>query len=172
VNRPVLSIDPGSKRTGWAVLTQREQLLQAGLLTGDKTTDPAKFRIAAMCWGLCELLDEWQPGTVLIEWSSGHVGRRRHKGGGAGLAVYGIAIGALWQVAVAWSTSGESRERQVRVRCIEENLWTNRVPKEDRVATIAQRFREYHSEDDPGGDVADAIGLGLWWTKQQSLVSV
>jgi hypothetical protein len=169
VNDPVLSIDPGSKRTGWAVLTQREQLLQAGVLTGDKTADPAEFRIAAMCRGLRELLDEWQPGTVLIEWSSGHVGRRRHKGGGAGLAVYGIAIGALWQVAVAWARSCKP---PAQVRCIEENLWTNRVPKEDRIAAIAQRFREYHSEDDPGGDIADAIGLGLWWTKQQSLVSV
>jgi len=67
VSDPILSIDPGSKRTGWAVLTQREQLIQAGVLTGDKTTDPAEFRIAAMCRGLRELLDEWQPGTVLIE---------------------------------------------------------------------------------------------------------
>ena len=25
---------------------------------------------------------------------------------------------------------------------------------------------------DPGGDIADAIGLGLWWTEQQSLASV
>lgn len=169
MSRLVLSIDPGSKRTGWAVLTQREQLLQAGVLTGDKTTDPAEFRIAAMCRGLRELLEEWQPGTVLIEWSSGHVGRRRHNGGGAGLAVYGIAIGALWQVAVVWSTLGEPRERQARVRCIEENLWTNRVPKEDRVAAVAQRFREYRIEDDPGGDVADAIGLGLWWIRELAI---
>jgi len=172
VNRPILSIDPGSRRSGWAVLTLREQLLQAGVLTGDKTADPAEFRIAAQCHDLRRLLDEWQPGMVLIEWSSGHAGRRRHKGGGAGLAVYDIAIGALWQVAVAWSTSGGPHERQTRVRCIEENVWACRTPKEDRIAAIAQRLRAYRPEDDPGGDIADAIGLGLWWTKQQSLVSV
>lgn len=167
MNGPVLSIDPGSKRTGWAVLTQREQLLQAGLLTGDKGIDHAEFRITAMCRGLHELLEEWQPETVLIEWSSGHVGRRRHKGGGAGLATYGIAIGGLWQVAVAWARSCEP---PAQVRCIEENLWTNRVPKEDRVVAVAQRFREYRIEDDPGGDIADAIGLGLWWIRELTIV--
>jgi len=142
------------------------------VLTGDKTTDPAELRVAAMCRGLRELLDEWQPGTVLIEWSSGHVGRRRHKGAGAGLAVYGIAIGALWQVAMAWSTSGEPRERQAQVCCLKENLWTNGVPKEDRIAAVAQRFREYRIEDDPGGDIADAIGLGLWWIRGLAIVPI
>jgi len=95
------------------------------------------------------------------------VGRRRHKGGGAGLAVYGSAIGALWQVAVARARYCES---PTRVRCIEENLWTNRVPKEDRVVAVAQRFREFRIEDDPGGDIADAIGLSLWWIREQAIV--
>lgn len=167
MNDPVLSIDPGSKRTGWTVLTQREQLLQVSVLTGDKTTDPAEFRIAAMCRGLRELLDEWQPGAVLIEWSSGHVGRQRHRGAGAGLVVYGIAIGALWQVVVAWARSCEP---PAQVCCIEENLWTNRVPKEDHIAAIVQRFREYRIEDDPCGDIADAIGLGLWWVRELAIV--
>ncbi len=163
----IFSIDPGSKRTGWAVLTEHEQLLQAGILTGSKGTDPAEFRIAAMCKDLRALLDEWKPDTVLLEWSSGHVGQRRHHGGGAGLAVYGIAIGALWQTAVQWSMSDG---RAAVVRCIDENVWTNKVRKEDRTLAVAQHFPQYHVEEDPGGDIADAIGLGLWWAMERALV--
>ena len=172
MNGPAFAIDPGSKKTGWAVLTEREQLVSAGLLTGDKTTDSAELRIRAMCRGLVFLLDEWQPGTVLIEWSSGHVGRRRHQGGGAGLAVYGIAIGALWQTAESWATTGEAESGgpRARVCCIAENLWTNRVPKADRLTAVAQQFPAYRVEDDPGGDVGDAIALGVWWCKEQQLV--
>jgi hypothetical protein len=44
------------------------------------------------------------------------------------------------------------------------------VPKEDRIAAVAQWFRAYHIKDDPGGDVADAIGLSLWWIRELAIV--
>ncbi len=165
MTKVVFSLDPGSRRSGWAVFTQAGQLVQAGVLTPDKTRHCPPLRIGRMCDDLRRLLDEYEPAEVLIEWASGHVGRRRHKGKGAGLAIYGAAVGALWQTVVAWADG-----RATAVRCINENTWTNGVPKQARIVWLSQSFAEYAPEKDPGGDVGDAIGLALWWLKERAVV--
>jgi hypothetical protein len=169
MNGPIFAIDPSSTRTGWAVMQPPERLLQAGLLLPSKTRAASEFRVETMCRDLRELLDEWQPAVVVIEWTSGKVNVRRHGGAGAGLAIYGIAIGALWQTAVIWATSVESCECLARVQCVEENQWTCGTLKQRRMAAVQCQFPEYRNAIDPGGDIADAIGLASWWLKEHTV---
>lgn len=157
----ILAIDPSSSMTGYAVLNEQERLLEAGLLKPNKQRDPPAERIAAMCGDLWTLLDHTEPAAVVIEWTSGHVGQKRHQGGGAGLSVYGIAIGAIWQTAVHWAASHP--KRKTRIELINENDWTGGKPKPERTGMIARLYPQYELASDPGGDVADAIGLGRWW---------
>jgi len=166
----VFSLDPGSIRTGWAVMQFPEQLIEAGLILPDKVRAESEFRIAAMCRDLRQLLNKWQPETIVIEWTSGKVGRRRHKGGGAGLAIYGISIGALWQTCEAWRCSLPIEQQlDVKILLIRENVWTNSILKSDRAAAVASLFPEYKVEQDTGGDIADALGLGLWYLRERKV---
>ena len=164
----LLAVDPSSTRTGWAVLALSGQLRQAGILNPDKARVAAEFRVADMARDLRELLDEWQPVVVVIEHTSGKVGLNRHGGAGAGLAIYGFAIGALWQTAADWQRSlpAEAQARTM-VKLITENEWTRGIPKEKRQAAVAAEFTAYDPSADPGGDIADAIGLGLWYTRER-----
>jgi hypothetical protein len=166
----VLALDPGSYRTGWAVLDYSEQLHQAGLLTPDKMRAPSYLRINRICDDLRQLLTEWQPASIVIEWTSGKVGRRRHKGNGAGLAVHGAATGAIWREAEAWWRSLEAEQQnETSIILTAENSWTNGVPKPDRLAGIAAVFNQYDQALDKAGDIGDAIGLALWHIRERRL---
>jgi len=166
----ILSIDPGSVRTGWALMKPPEQLIKAGLLLPDKQTAPSEFRIDAMCRSLWTLLNYWQPKTIIIEWTSGKVGKKRHHGGGAGLAVHGAATGALYRECVAWLRwQPPQNQLETKVQVVRENVWTRQVPKADRQAAIAQMFPAYSIKEDPGGDIADAIGLAIWYQREQTV---
>ena len=163
----VLALDPGSIQSGWAVLDRGERLIEAGVLKPDKASAASFYRIEGMCNDLVQLLSEWEPGTIVIEWTSGKVGRRRHKGQGAGLAVHGAATGALWQAVEGWRWSlPAERQNETIILPIPENEWTNSVPKPDRLAGIATVFPQYDIRQDARGDIGDAIGLGLWYLRE------
>lgn len=166
----ILALDPSSTTTGWALLDRSERLLQGGVIKPHKQQCEAQYRIGQMCVDLRQLLSELGPETILIEWPSGHVGRKRHHGGGAGLSVYGAACGALWQVCEAWVRSLPSdRQSVTEVELVLESDWTRSVPKPDRVAGIAGRFKEYEPGQDSGGDLADAIGLAVWFLTEHRM---
>lgn len=154
----LLAIDPSSTKTGYAVMVDRVTLLDAGFLKPGKTRNPAIMRIKEMIEQLVEVLDEWQPGKVLIESPSAHVNIGRHHGAGAGLAVYGFAAGAIWAACCA----------RVDTKAIDAQLWTCGVPKLKRQKNICMAFpQQYNPEKDRGGDIADAIGLACWWFGRQ-----
>jgi hypothetical protein len=177
MSQKFFSLDPGSKQTGWAVLDGQEKLLDAGLLLPSRSRDDAAARLAAMKQDLWNLLDKHLPGAVVIEWTSGKVNRGRHGGAGAGLAIYGVAVGALWQVCEFW-VQARLAFHAARVVLVPENTWTMGRPKQrqsqrhtlSRVDLIERRFPNYVPEKDPGGDVADAIGLNLWYQRQQRML--
>ena len=172
----MFSLDPGSQRSGWAVMGPEQKLIEAGLLLPSRTRDDAAERIRAMKQDLLMLLDQYQPDVIVMEWTSGKVVRSRHGGGGAGLPIYGVAVGALWQVCEQWAGRCLA-ENPCQVVLIPENEWTAGRPKfgpskrgrsgPSRVDIIAGMFKEYDREKDPGGDVADAIGLNLYYQRQQ-----
>lgn len=151
----LLALDPSSKRTGYAVLNERGAILDAGYLTPDHATDSPIRRIERMAIEAQAIGSEGVD-AVVIEITSGHVGKR-HKGHGAGLAVYGMAVGAIW---------GAFRfGRTVRLYEVAENVWTKGRPKATRRNELALRYPKYAQvmAKDGGGDVADAIGLGQWF---------
>ena len=164
----ILSLDPSSKRSGWAALTLDGQLLEAGVLTPDKARVASERRIGAMCRDLEELLDQIRPTIIVIEWPSGHVGANRHKGGGAGLSVYGAAVGGLWREAEAWKRAQPADDQaRILIQLVTETQWTAGIPKGRRQAAMACEYPTYDPELDPGGDVSDALGLGLWWCRER-----
>jgi len=170
MNDLILSIDPGSLRTGWALMKPPEHLVKAGLLLPNKQTAPSEFRIDAMCRSLWTILNYYQSKIILVEWTSGKVGKRHGSGGGAGLAVHGAATGALWREVVAWIRYRPPQiQLETDIVLIRENEWTRGVPKQDRAFSIAAMFPEYKIEDDPGCDIADAIGLAVWYMREQAV---
>lgn len=168
MNDVVFAIDPGSLRTGWAVLQAPERLVEAGLLLPDKTTAPSEFRINSMCRDLWLLLNEHRPKVILVEWTSGKLNARRHQGSGQGLAVHGAATGALWRECLAWRRSPRAKQQlEVKVILVRENDWTRGVPKQDRIRAVANMFPIYKPTNDGGGDIADAIALSVWYLHER-----
>jgi hypothetical protein len=160
----VIALDPSSRICGYAVLSRRRALVDAGSITPAARGDASWDRIHGMCDDLVTLLDLHEPGTILIEWTKGKVNKKRHGGLGAGLAVYGCGVGAIARECVRWARTRTG----VVVVPIFENDWTRGQPKHDRQLAIAAAYPDYapHLAADDGGDIADAIGLADWWLKE------
>ena len=81
--------------------------------------------------------------------------------------MHGAATGALWQAAEAWRRALPAEQQsETQILLITENLWTNGVPKWDRLTGIAAVFNQYNPKQDRTGDIGDAIGLALWHIKE------
>lgn len=165
----LLSLDPSSTRTGYALYrwdeaSAGETLAEAGYLKPRAADTPLK-RIRAMAADFREMLAEISPDVVVIEWTSGKVNRRRHKGGGAGLSIYGGAAGYI-------ICEADRAMPAAAIFTPLENDWTNGVEKEKRQDFIAALYPAYaaHMAKDGGGDVADAIGLARWWIATEGRV--
>jgi len=163
MNELILSLDPSSTIVGFAFLRIDAGLVRAGVIEPAKRAEPSYRRILSMRIDLRGLLDEYKPGTILIEWTKGKVGRRHH-GRGAGLAVYGCGVGAIATEAEHWAEANDAE-----VEAILENDWTRGVPKNTRQIAIANLYQEYRIGNDPGGDIADAIGMAVWWLRRRVL---
>jgi hypothetical protein len=152
-----LTLDPSSTRTGYAAWNDDWSLREAGYFGPTRMKDIALDRIDAMIRDLEHFVVEKRPRLIVIEIPSGKVGSGQRRGAGASLTIYGFAAGAVY----AWCRTLSG----VDVRTATERAWTNRVPKAKRAKLIAMEFPQYAKamELDGGGDVADAIGLGLWF---------
>lgn len=151
----LLAIDPSSSCSGYAVMSDERTLIECGKLKPTRAKDGPNTRIRTMVNEALQLIAEHQPDWVVVEDTSGKVARRHGGGGGAGLAIYGKAVG--------WFICQMEQRMPGRVTCVVENLWTRGVSKPKRQAFIASLYRPYDPKQDTGGDVADAIGLGRWW---------
>ncbi len=159
----ILALDPSSQKTGYALLTPAGTLTEHGLLKPRRIRDDANARIDAMVFSLREIVAEYAPDAIIIEDTSGKVGAR-HKGNGAGLAIHGKAVGRLHQAAI------DALGEKGRVVMVLENDWTRRTPKAVRQNRAAYLFPDYKPAADKGGDMADAIMLGVWWINRQRFV--
>lgn len=137
---------------------------------GDNPKAGSEIRIADMCNGIWSLLNYWLPGVVILEWCTGKVGRRHGTGGGAGLAVYGASCGALWREVCAWLRyQPPEKELITKIILINENTWTRGINKRDRQIAIADLFPGYRIEQDGGADLADAIGLAVFYQREKTV---
>lgn len=150
----IVSFDPSSTICGYAVIeTIGMKVLEAGLLKPDRVADPANDRIRAMVRDAAALVAEQDPSLIVIEDTTGKVARR-HGGSGAGLAIYGKAIG--------WLASTCERIRPGQVRLVLENEWTGGAPKSRRFLHIQAMAIGLDFSGDKGGDARDAVGVGLY----------
>lgn len=156
----ILAIDPSSTCTGYAVL-RGPSLVEAGVLR-PRVRLAANDRVRAMAADFATLLADHRPDVVVVEDTSGKVARRHGAGGGAGLAVYGKAVGYLARVADVWA---ELLPSQRSVELVLENEWTAGERKEARVRRVALEYPGYDPAKDPGGDVGDAIALAAYWQR-------
>lgn len=155
----LIGVDPGSNRTGYAVMDSPTEFIEAGHVGPVRKRDSMLDRVATMIDELGEVVQQFSPDQALIEIPSGKVaGRLSGRSHGAGLSVYGFAAGAIWHGLRGFM--GEDH-----VRCATELEWTGSVPKSRRRALIAAAFPAYrqNTSTDPGGDASDAIGLCVWW---------
>jgi len=170
------AIDPGLTTTGWSVMEDGHVWVDAGLLKPQPRTGAVGVRIDSLCEQLYRLLDDWKPVDVVIEVTSGHVNKGRHKGAGAGLGIYGMAVGELHRQCKWWASLHSHGQCYPQVHRIEENLWTARRPKMEsrngkvsRVDLARGLFGQYDPAQDPGGDLADALMLNCWFQSQRKL---
>lgn len=163
-NGLILSLDPSSTIVGFAFMRFDGSLARAGVIVPASRAESSYQRICTMRNDLRGLMNEYKPETILIEWTKGKVGRRRHHGCGAGLAVYGCGVGAIATEAEHWAETNDAAVEEIL-----ENEWTRGVPKNTRQIAIANLYQEYRIENDPGCDIADAIGMAVWWLRRRVL---
>ncbi len=157
----IISLDPSSTCTGFAVFVDDYRLVSCGkLLPCAKNKDDAFERIFDLCAQVKGLCITHAPGVAVIEWTSGKVGLR-HKGRGAGLAIYGAAVGAI---------AGAVHAYNCEFAPVKENDWIKGRSKRTRQIEALQ-FKEYNPKEDRGYDVSDAIALGLWWYRHNTEVA-
>ena len=166
----LLALDPSSTAIGWCQMGPGCELRSAGVIRPGREHRKTAFdRITDMTSALAALLHYATPSTILIEWTVGKVaGRLKRKSRGAGLAIYGIGVGAA-TATCQWYAHKRFEIEIVEIEAITENTWTRGVPKEARQAWIAGQFKQYRATDDPGGDMADAIGLAQWWLQERKM---
>jgi len=162
----IFSIDPSSTVTGWAVMEcPTKALLNFGVLLNATTRADPYHRIDAMCLHLHKLLDTYDPPTILLEWTTGKTAAR-HTGGGAGLAIYGVAVGALWREAVNWTAKLTRQGKAAVVVGILENTWTRGMSKSSRQLAAQSLYSRYDMKADKGGDISDAIMLNYYYQQE------
>lgn len=156
----LLALDPSSSCTGWAVgyrYGNKAEVIRADRL---RAASKGKTAIARIQWqtdALWEIIEGHQPTAAIIEITSGKVNIARHTGGGAGLGVYGMAVGALWQACRLHPDCGA-------VHTVTENEWTRGFRKKAARATRAVMiWPPYADVKDAGWDIADAICLLDWF---------
>lgn len=166
MSRPLIlaAFDPSSTAVGYCFSTgpARDHVLDAGVIKPNPgCTKTAEQRIRSMLIDVRKLMAEHQPGTAVIEKPSKHVhGDQKHKGAGAGLAIYGMGVGAVW--ATVEAALGAD------VTMIDPNAWT-RGHRKSRRAAVIRVTHGLSAEKDTGADCADAIELSQWWWEQYAM---
>jgi len=154
-----LSLDPSSTATGWAIWSDANELERFGV-TRPKGSLTVVHRIRLMRDGISAILRECLIKEAVIEVPSAKVAARLG-GKGAGLANYGMAVGAV--LATCWIYLPHRS-----VRAVDAQQWTRGQKKRDRIVWCSARVQGYNAKNDPGGDIADAIWLGMWaWRENE-----
>lgn len=156
----LISLDPSSRCTGAAVFeceAGRHRLIHAARLQSKPQNKPAYERIDQIVDQALALVETYHPALALIETTSGKTSGR-HGGRGAGLAIYGVAVGAVRQAM-------RSRLGKARVIGVLENDWTARTTKLDRwhycKATYPSHAAVWNA-DEGDYDASDAAYLFYW----------
>jgi hypothetical protein len=162
----ILALDPSSTCIGWAVFDETGgDAIDFGVLRPTPRKGTANEHIMSLAEQLRGLIYLKRPvKNIVIEDCDGKVGRAV-RAGAHNQDIYGKAVGFYWCVAVGFVPAPTIHMVPVRT-------WTRGRPKAQRTYSIATRYGNgggYDASKDPGGDVADAIGLGEWWMVENKL---
>jgi Holliday junction resolvasome RuvABC endonuclease subunit len=174
----ILSIDPSSTCIGYAVVNSLESsgLVEAGRIKPSTGKDAVNYlhpklarwlarkelsamrRIESMSPDVFELIERVAPTVVAVEVPSGLFGTGAKRGARGSLTTYGLAAGRIYELC-------QHRSEQIGIPClpITERMWTTGAGnKTRRLPNIVAIYRQYDPSKDPGGDIADAIGIARW----------
>lgn len=149
---PVLALDPSSTAVGWAFL-DGGRLVRADVLKvpGGWETFRRVDRLSDLTR---EVVASCPPGArVLMEYTSGLHARS---------TAVGVSACAHTQGAIR----ARLRQDGVPVEMVPEQWAIGMGTKAKRVQAIRLAEPRLARIDDPGGDAADAAGLGLWWIQR------
>jgi Holliday junction resolvasome RuvABC endonuclease subunit len=158
----ILALDPSSTCVGYALVAgpRPDQLVDGGLLRPKPAKLPIIARVRQFAQDFRELLEEHRPAVVVMEVSLSRHGRANDRGGASALGVYGLAVEYLFH---SLETSGTP------IETLDATQWTERLRKAKRTERIRAIYgTRYPVERDPGGDLADAIGIGRWWLQHST----
>ena len=160
----IMAFDPSSTCTGWAI-GEKSKVVKAGYVK-PKQSLAAIERIEETICEVVGLLEFYKPDAVIIEETSGKIHNRIKKSNPSGLAVYGMAVGAVYATCVM---------HVIRQRCsvdtVKENEWTHGSKKSARQVMAGIYYPDYGEmkEFDKGMDISDAICLLEWYFVNQRI---
>lgn len=164
----LLSLDPSTTRTGYAVLTKHDRgphLIESGVLephvaNRKKKLVPALVRVADMCEDLDSLVREHGITCAVVETASpSPFATKSDQKRKANLLTYAMGVGMILRETQRILGRGLVWE-------VSAGKWA-RGKKQDRARRVAMIFPSYVIAQDPDFDAADAIGLGMWWMHDQ-----
>jgi hypothetical protein len=155
----ILSLDPSSSCIGYAVGDGSGQIREAGRMRPPSRARDALAKVRAMRPELVEIVDQYHDTleTALIETPAPQQGKHMNA---RGQANYGMAVGYVIRLIdelFGWR----------HVHTVRADQWTRQVKKQHRQRCLELDVPGYRATDDPGGDVADAIGLLRWWAVER-----
>jgi Holliday junction resolvasome RuvABC endonuclease subunit len=157
----ILSIDPSSSKTGYAAFDDVKHIAECGVLVADRA-DSSRERRRSMVKRVVELCDEFDPDAVVIEVPDGKVHAWGQKHNMGVLSIYGMAVGAIVQAVDDWFEQRDMGDRGVVEAKV--NAWTGGSKKSHRAVAARSLFPDHYDPDkDAGGDIADAVMLGVWY---------
>lgn len=170
----LLALDPSSTRTGYAVLRGDRTIIEAGVIRPKRVVKALADRVRSVLVEVSTLLNEHRPTACVVELPGTVMYRRqlmavagstnRVAGVSKRLVMYAAAAGAVYGAMVAVSNL---LPWTMIVAGVEATTWTRGKAKADRAMWLKLEYPKYDPATDPGGDVADAIELGLWWLTEQ-----
>ena len=157
----IVGIDPGLRCTGIAAM-DANRLLSWHRITTLHSADLG-MRVAWIMDEMSRVLHEIRSehgrlGEVVIETPARQSPDQRRRG----QALYGVAVGVC-VAHVRWLRYDLGSD----IILTPADDWTRRRSKPDRAAIVEAAVDGYRRRDDPGLDVADAIGLCLWWESER-----
>ncbi|MEM0982679.1 MAG: hypothetical protein AAGI17_01875 [Planctomycetota bacterium] len=159
----VLSFDPSSTATGWAVVNDELAAERSGILRRPASW-PVYLRIRNLHADAKRLLNQLAAGVdrIVVEVpGKAQAGRLRRTYATPG--DYAAAVGVV--LGLAWGTG-------LPVVTVRSDEWTG--AREGYPASKAHRLAvlkaagAYDGEGDPGGDRGDAIFLGIWYLQRHA----
>lgn len=157
----LLSLDPSTTCIGYAVFDGRT-LAECGKLTPERRDASPLGRVLSLRRQLLEMLPDVSPDTIIVE-AMIEKQFTRQFGRITALPLCGWAMGVTYGTCLGYSASVKD-SHPCTVAVVGNQQWVRGKSKDDRICATAVQFPAmYNHSADPGGDIADAIEMGLWW---------